>query len=146
MNPSARRLARQYALQALYQWQLSEAVPAEIEAQFLKHQKMNKKTDFVYFKELIHAVPNHFAELDQLMTPFLSRPIDELDPVELAILRLSIYELAKRPDIPYRVVINEALELTKKYGSIEGYKFVNGVLDHVAKKVRKIEIAEDKKS
>ena len=80
------------------------------------------------------------------MTPFLSRPIDELDPVELAILRLSIYELAKRPDIPYRVVINEALELTKKYGSIEGYKFVNGVLDHVAKEVRKIEIAEDKKS
>lgn len=145
MRPTARRLARQYALQALYQWQLSQALPSDIEAQFLTHQQMNKKTDFVYFKELIHAIPEQYQELDNLMTSFLNRPVDELDPVELAILRISLYELAKRLDIPYRVIINEALELTKKYGSVEGYKFVNGVLDQVARQVRTQEIAADKK-
>lgn len=145
MNPTARRLARQYAMQALYQWQLSHTAPAEIEDQFIRHQKMNKKTDLVYFKELIHGIPDHQDELDNHMNPFLSRPIDELDPIELAILRLSIYELAKRLDVPYRVAINEALELAKKYGSVEGYKFVNGILDQVAKKLRAHEIAADKK-
>lgn len=139
MSPAARRLARQYALQALYQWQLSQTPPADIEAQFLAKQ-INKKTDLSYFKELIHTIPAQHAELDNYMIPFLSRPIHEVDPVELAILRLSIYELAKRLDIPYRVSINEALELTKKYGSIEGFKFVNGVLDHIARQLRIHEI------
>ncbi len=135
MSPVARRLARQYALQALYQWQLSQALPADIETQFLAKQ-INKRTDMEYFRELIHAIPTQHAELDQYMVPFLSRPINEVDPIELAILRLSIYELAKRLDIPYRVSINEALELTKKYGSVEGFKFVNGVLDHIARQLR----------
>lgn len=145
MNPTARRYARQYALQAMYQWQISHALPSDIEWQFLTHQQMSKKTDFAYFKELVHTIPDQHEELDNHMIPFLSRPIQELDPVELAILRISIYELAKRLDIPYRVTINEALELTKKYGSIEGYKFVNGVLDHVARKLRTYEIAAEKK-
>src|ERR671938_485704 len=113
MNPTARRFARQYALQALYQWQLSHTLPADIEAQFLAYQRMNKKTDLIYFKELLHAIPEQYEELDGYMTPFLSRPLDELDPIELTILRMSIYELAKRLDVPYRVAINEALELTK---------------------------------
>lgn len=143
MSPVARRLARQYALQALYQWQLSQANPADIETQFLAKQ-INKRTDLDYFKELIHNIPDQSAELDNYMTPFLSRPIHEIDPIELAILRLSTYELAKRLDIPYRVSINEALELTKKYGSIEGFKFVNGVLDHIARELRTHEMAVKK--
>ncbi len=143
MKPIARRLARQYALQALYQWQLSQALPVDIETQFLKKQ-INKRTDWDYFRELIHQIPVQYIELDSYMMPFLSRATHEIDPIELAILRLSIYELAKRLDIPYRVAINEALELTKKYGSVEGYKFVNGILDHVARQLRTHEIVARK--
>lgn len=144
MNATARKLARQYALQALYQWQLSHTPPSDIEAQFLRFQQINKKTDLVYFKELLHNIPKQIEELDNYMIPFLSRPIKELDPIELTILHISIYELAKRMDIPYRVSINEALLLTKKFGSVEGYKFVNGVLDHVAHQLRSHEINSEK--
>jgi N utilization substance protein B len=144
MNPTARRLARGYALQAIYQWQIAHNAPADIQAQFLAHQ-FNKKTDLEYFKELLNSIPDQYEELDNHMIPFLSRPIEELDPIELAILRISIYELAKRPDVPYRVVINEALELAKKFGSIEGYKFVNGILDHVARELRPVEVAANKR-
>ncbi len=143
MTPIARHLARQYALQALYQWQMSQALPSDIETQFLAKQ-INKRTDLDYFKELLHTIPTQYAELDHHMAPFVSRPIDEIDPIELAILRLSIYELAKRLDIPYRVSINEALELTKKYGSAEGFKFVNSVLDQVARQLRTHEIISKK--
>ncbi len=143
MNPTARRNARHYALQALYQWQISHAATTDIEAEFLAHH-IKKNVDLDYFKELIHAIPEQYTELDNHMLPFINRPIAELDPIELAVLRLSIYELAKRLDVPYRVTINEALELTKKFGSIEGYKFVNGVLDQVARKLRPQEIAAGK--
>lgn len=139
MNPTARRNARQYALQAMYQWQISAAPISEIELEFLVHH-IKQKTDLEYFKELIHNIPKHHEELDGAMSPFLSRQIHELDPIELAILRLGTYELMKRLDIPYRVAINEALELTKKFGSVEGYKFVNGVLDQVARQQRAEEI------
>jgi N utilization substance protein B len=144
MNPSKRRNAREYALQAMYQWQISETPLADLELQFLTRE-IRKKTDLEYFKELMHAIPKQFDELDHAMVPFLSRPLNELDPIELAILRIAIYELTKRLDIPYRVVINEALELTKKFGSVEGYKFVNGILDQVARHVRKTEINASKK-
>lgn len=145
MNPTARRHAREYALQAMYQWQISNTPLNEIELNFLVHH-IKQKTDLDYFKELIHGIPKHCDEIDNHMIPFLSRPINELDPVELAILRLGIYELAKRLDVPYRVSINEALELTKKFGSIEGYKFVNGILDQVARLLRIDEIKANKKS
>lgn len=141
MNPTARRNARHYALQALYQWQLSGTPTPEIEIQFLANQ-ITKNIDMDYFKELLHGVPTHTAELDDQMKPFLKRSLTEVDPVELSILRLAIYELTHRPDTPYRVVLNEALELTKKFGSVEGYKFVNGVLDQVARKVRTVEVAD----
>jgi len=144
MNPTARRNARQYALQAMYQWQISAAPIKEIELEFLVYH-IKEKTDLDYFKELIHGIPKNYEELDNHMAPFLSRPINELDPVELAILRLGIYELAKRLDVPYRVAINEALELTKKFGSVEGYKFVNGILDQVARSLRVNEMKADKK-
>lgn len=144
MNPTARRHAREYALQAMYQWQIAASSLADIEAEFLVHH-IKQKTDLEYFKELIHAIPSQFDELDNHMAPFLNRPIQELDPIELAILRLGIYELANRLDIPYRVSINESLELAKKFGSIEGYKFVNGILDQVARKLRSTEKNAEKK-
>lgn len=144
MNPSARRNAREYALQAMYQWQISGTALSDLEVQFL-NREIRKKTDLEYFKELMHSIPKQSDDIDVLMKPYLSRPLSELDPVELAILRIAIYELSNRIDIPYRVVINEALELTKKFGSIEGYKFVNGVLDQVARQTRTIEINASKK-
>ena len=144
MNPTARRNARFYALQAMYQWQINHTPLAELEADFMVNH-IKKKIDLAYFKELIYYVPQHYDELDTQMSSFLSRPLAELDTVELAILRLGIYELAHRSDIPYRVSINESLELTKKFGSIEGYKFVNGILDQVARRLRATEVAANKK-
>ncbi len=145
MKPSARRNARQYALQAMYQWQLSAMPVKEIEMEFLVHH-IKEKTDLDYFKVLIHEIPKNHEALDNQMKPFLSRKIEELDPIELAILRLGTYELVSRPDVPYRVAINEALELAKKFGSVEGYKFVNGILDQIARTVRAVEINAAKKS
>jgi N utilization substance protein B len=140
MNPIARRNARRYALQAMYQWQIAGTSIADIEAEFLRYH-IDKNLDMPYFKELIHGIPKHQAELDQAMQAFLERGLAEIDPVELAVIRLSIYELLYRPDVPYRVIINEALELTKKFGSVDGHKFVNGILDKVAKKTREHEVA-----
>lgn len=144
ISPTARRNARFYALQAMYQWQITQISIAELEAQFIPTQ-IKKKIDLDFFKELIRTIPKIYVELDQHMSSFLKRPIAELDPVELAILRLGVYELTHRLDIPYRVVINESLELTKKFGSIEGYKFVNGVLDQVAHQLRSHETTANKK-
>ncbi|EKD70493.1 MAG: transcription antitermination protein NusB [uncultured bacterium] len=139
LDPTARHNARRYALQAMYQWQIAGTPVNDIETEFLTYH-VDKKFDLDYFKELIHGVIEMRAELDKEMQPYLGRLLDEIDPIELAVLRLATYELIKRPDVPYRVVINEALELTKKFGSIEGYKFVNGVLDRVAKKIRATEV------
>ena len=139
LNPIARRNARRYALQAMYQWQLAEASLTDIEHEFL-HYHIDKNIDMPYFKELLHGIPTHRREIDMTMGPFIDRSLREIDPVELSVLRVAIYELLKRPDVPYRVIINEALELTKKFGSIEGYKFVNGGLDRVARKTRSTEL------
>ncbi len=139
INPVARHNARRYALQAMYQWQVAQTPIEEIEKEFL-HYHINQKLDLTYFKELIHGVPKHKHEIDQEMQTFLDRGLHEIDHIELAVLRLAIYELIKRQDVPYRVIINEALELTKKFGSVEGYKFVNGILDRIAKKIRQAEI------
>lgn len=139
IRPIARHHARHYALQAMYQWQMTKTPVDVIEAEFLQYH-IEKKFDLDYFKELIHGVPEHQKEIDAEMTAFLGRPLHDIDPVELSVLRIATYELMKRPDVPYRVIINEALELAKKFGSVEGYKFVNGVLDRVARKNRKTEI------
>lgn len=139
MNRVSRHNARRYALQAMYQWQLAGTPLTEIEAEFLRYH-INEQLDLDYFKELIHGIPNHQDELDQAFRPYLGRMMAEIDPIELGVLRLATFELIKRPDIPYRVIINEALELTKQFGSVEGHKFVNGVLDRVAKKIRETEV------
>lgn len=144
MKPINRHRAREYALQAMYEWQVSQTPISDIEAAFIA-EHITQDLDFEYFKTLIYGIPSCKEELDQLMIPYLKqRSIDELDPVELAVLRVGIYELAKRPDVPYRVIINESLELTKKFGSIEGYKFVNGIMDQVARQVRAQEMAGKK--
>lgn len=138
---SARHNARHYALQAMYQWQITGAAIMDIEIEFMRyHIEPEKKLDIDYFKELLHEIPKNIDIIDDEMRPFLVRPISEIDPIELSVLRVAIYELIKRPDVPYRVIINEALELTKKFGSVEGHKFVNGILDRIAKKNRGTEI------
>lgn len=138
--PSAaeRHNARHYAVQAMYQWQIAGAAVADIEQEFLL-EHIDKKIDMPYFKELIHGIPTNLDTIDNAIKPFINRSMSEIDPVELAVIRLATYELLKRPDVPYRVIINEALQLTKKFGSVEGYKFVNGVLDRIAKTQRESE-------
>lgn len=135
VNPTHRHNARRYALQAIYQWQVADTTLNDLEFEFLSHH-IDKKTDLEYFKELIHGVREMQVEIDAEIEPCIGRRLKEIDPVELAVLRIATYEIIKRPDVPYRVVINEALQLTKKFGSIEGYKFVNGVMDKIAKKHR----------
>lgn len=143
MNPAARRRARQHALQAIYQWQVSGNTPPDIETDFRENGHFHKGTDETFFAELLHGVTSTPTELDQIFSEFLNIPLPSLDPIELTILRMGTFELAKRPDVPWRVVINEALELARGFGSIEGFRFVNGVLDRVARKLRPDEIAAD---
>lgn len=138
-NPAARRKARHYGMQALYQWQMTKNAVADIELQFLADYDF-AKVDAEYFHDIIHHVPANLEELEQAFTPHLDRAIEELDPIELALLRLGCYELLKRIDIPYKVVINEAVSLAKKFGATDGHKYINGVLDKLAQDVRAIEI------
>ncbi|HLA74507.1 MAG TPA: transcription antitermination factor NusB [Gammaproteobacteria bacterium] len=135
----ARSKARRAAVQALYQWQVSRQDVGDIEQQFLAEQDM-RKLEVPYFQELLHQVPARLDELDDYISPLLDRPLNEVDPVERAILRLGAYELGFRLDIPYRVVINEAVEIAKTFGGEEGYKYVNGILDKLAQKLRSTEI------
>ena len=130
-----RHNARKYALQALYQWMISGNDINEIEIQFLKEFNFSK-VDIEYFRGLLHGVPTQLDELDAAMEPFLSRPASRLTPIELTVLRMAIFELLNYKDIPYQVIINEALELNKKFGAQDGFKFVNGVLDKAAHKIR----------
>ena len=132
-DPALRHQARQYALQAMYQWQIAGTALTDIEYNFLKRYA-DQSFDRDYFKKLINEIPQHCDEIDRIILPHLTRPLDEIDPIELATLRLATYELLKCPEIPFRVAINEALQLVKQFGSIEGYRFINGVLDQIAKK------------
>jgi transcription antitermination protein NusB len=135
ISPSARHKARHFAVQAIYQWQFGTTSIEEIHAHF-SAKNNPKKVDVEYFAELLMGVVNNQAVIDEQIIPFLDRDITDLDHVELAILRIATYELLFRLDVPYKVIINEALELTKVFGSKEGFKYVNGILDNVAKKVR----------
>lgn len=135
----ARSQARQRAVQALYQWQLTDQSPSNIEAQFLTDREMGK-ADQAFFHELLTGVPARLEEIDGHLTPLLDRPIAQVDPVERAILRMGTYELLACVETPYRVVINEAVELAKVYGAEQGHKYVNSLLDKVARKVRAAEV------
>ncbi len=135
----ARSLARHKAVQALYQWQVSRQDANSIDVQFHEDQDL-RKVDVAYFQELLHQIPKHLDELDAGIAPLLDRGLSEVDPVERVILRIGAYELQFRPDIPYRVVINEAIEMAKTFGGEQGHKYVNSVLDKLARKVRVTEM------
>lgn len=143
--PKMRRKARALALQAIYQWQMTQGPLAQIQEHLLQSVK-TAQVDVPYFQALVDGVGKNFQKLDECMAPILDRPVEELYPIELAILRIAIFELEHHLDVPYRVVINEALELTKIYGATEGFRYVNAVLDQVAKQHREIEIKATPKS
>lgn len=136
MKPAARRRARECAVQALYSWQLSGNNIADVESEFLSEQDV-KDVDVAYFRELFFGAATNAVRLDALMAPYLSRQQEELGQVEKAVLRLAMYELSYREDVPYKVVINEAIELAKVFGAEESHKFVNGVLDKAAPNARR---------
>lgn len=132
---AARSRARRRALQALYAWQLSGSHMDAVIEQF-RHEQDMEVADLDYFEDLLNGVEAHVAELDAALRPYLDREVAEVDPIERAALRLAAYELKHRPDVPYRVVINEAIEVTKRFGADHGHSYVNGVLDKLAGALR----------
>jgi len=132
LDHRARHRARHRLVQALYQWQIGGDDPLEIERQFLYHRHPGS-VDQAYFADLMRAVPAELERLDAAIDPWLDRPFTTLDPVEKVILRLGSYELLERPEVPYRVVLNEAVELTRVFGGEQSHRFVNGVLDRVGR-------------
>ncbi len=134
-----RRKARHYGMQALYQWHMAGAALHDIEAEFRADYDFSH-VDLDYFQALLHGVPACVDELDAALAPMLDRKLDDLDPIERTLLRMGMYELTRRIDVPYRVVINEEVALAKKFGATDSYKYVNGVLDKAARQVRKVEI------
>ena len=135
VSPAMRHKARHFALQAIYQWQMTGDSASEIERQFLEDQPL-KGADLDYMHDLISGVVANSNELDEIYSPHLSRPLKDLDYVDMAILRLATFELTYRQEIPFRVIINEAIELAKSFAEQDSHKFVNGVLDKVVKTMK----------
>lgn len=133
-----RTRARRFVMQALYQWDLSGNNLKDIEVQFLQDEDFSK-ADKEYFHELLHEVPARLDEVEAAFSGFLDRPVQEMDPVERAVLRMATYELLARIDVPYRVIINESVNLTKKFGAEQAHKYINGVLDKAARVLRATE-------
>jgi len=136
---SARTNARRAAVQALYQWQMTGQNLSEIERQFLEEERL-KDVQKSYFVELFYGIPKNLEAIDQALTEFVDRPVDTVDPVERAILRIGTYELLQRLDMPYRVVLNESINLAKDFGADGSHKYVNGILDKIAQQKRAVEI------
>ena len=135
---AARSRARRRALQALYAWQLSGSHMKAVIDQF-RHEQDMEVADLEYFEDLLHGVEQHVDELDVALKPYVDREVSQIDPIERAALRLAAYELKYRLDVPYRVVINEAIEVTKRFGADHGHSYVNGVLDKLAGELRAAE-------
>lgn len=143
---ATRRMARHYAMQALYQWHMAGSSINAIEAEFRTDNDMSK-VDVEYFHEILHAVPEYLSDLEAIFTPFLvDRSLDELDAITRALLRMACYEFKFRIDVPYKVVINEAVALAKKFGAEDSHKFINGVLDKTAAVVRSLEVSAERKN
>lgn len=130
-KPSARRRARECAVQALYSWYVSQNDAAEVELAFVTEQDL-KGVDIAYFRKLFRQTVNNLDMVDASIAPALDRASEELTPIEKAILRLAVYELKYELDVPYKVVINEAIEVAKTFGAEESHKYINGVLDKIA--------------
>ena len=137
-----RRKARHFGLQALYQWTLSGASPADIEAEFRIDNDF-QHTDSEYFSAVLKGVVGDVDALEALFSPVLDRRLGELDPIERNLLRLGTFELRDRIDVPYKVVISEAVALAKKFGATDSHRYINGVLDKVARDLRTVEHAEE---
>jgi len=135
----SRHKARRAAVQALYQWQLTEQPPDEIENHFIMDHETDD-VDLEYFHHLVREIPLHQHELDDHLAPNLDRELTDIDPVELACLRIGAFELEFHPEIPYKVVLDEAVELAKTFGAEHGHRYVNAVLDRVAAALRAEEV------
>ncbi|MGY0505507.1 transcription antitermination factor NusB [Luteimonas sp. e5] len=138
IDPVHRTRARRRAMQALYAWQMAGGTAQQVIAQFA-HEQAHEIADLAYFEDLVRGVMQHVAELDAGLAPHLDRTVDEVDAVERAVLRIAAYEFRHRIDVPYRVVINEAIETTKRFGAEHGHTYVNGVLDKLAGQWRSVE-------
>ena len=138
IDPVARSRSRRRALQAIYAWQINGANERDLIAQFA-HEQAHEIADLEYFEDLVRGVLRHPGELDAALADHLDRGVDEVDAIERAALRIAAYELLHRPDVPYRVVINEAIDSTKRFGSEHGHTYVNGVLDKAAAALRSTE-------
>lgn len=137
-----RTLARRAALQGLYQWQVSGRDLRDVEALLRGDAELAAELEGMetaYFRELLRGIAERVSDLDSAISPFLDRPVAQVDPVERAILRIGAFELLDRPEIPYRVVINEAVDLAKIFGAEQSHRFINGVLDHLAAEARAVE-------
>jgi N utilization substance protein B len=140
-NPVSRRgLARRVAVQALYQWLVNTTPPEILLKQFREQDDGIGRAHPAYLEELIQGTVEHAVDLTLALVPHLDRPIAQLDPVEHAVLLLGAYELSFQPSVPWRVIVNEAVTLAKLFGSDDGYKYINGVLDHLARQVRPAEV------
>ncbi len=137
-----RRKARHFGLQALYQWTLSGASARDIEAEFRVDNDF-QHTDGEYFSAVLKGVVKDVEALEALFSPSLDRKLEELDPIERNLLRLGTFELRDRIDVPYKVVINEAVALAKKFGATDSHRYINGVLDKVARDLRTVEHAQE---
>lgn len=135
MKPSPRRKARELAVQAVYSWQLSENSVSDVEVHFLT-ENAKRRFEIDYFQKVLRGVTAQVSSIDSAIEPHVDRPLAEIDHIEKAILRVAIFELTDCLDVPYRVVINEAIELAKLFAADDSHKFVNGVLDKVVKLVR----------
>ena len=133
---SPRRRARECAVQALYSWAVSQNSPEIVELNFMTEQDM-KGVDTAYFRQLFRQTVENVEAVERTMQGYLDRGLEELDPIEKAILRLAVYELQFEADVPYKVVINEAIEVAKVFGADESHKYINGVLDKIAPVVRR---------
>lgn len=134
-----REKARRYAMQALYGWLIADTPIKDIETFYLSDRNP-KNFDCPYFLSLLHNIPAKLGEIDDTMTPFLDRPFDNLDPIELTILRVATYEFIYSIDVPFKVVIHEGIELAKVFGAVDSHKFVNSILDKMAKVLRADEL------
>lgn len=140
---AAKTNARKCAVQALYQWQMTGDSLSRIETNFLEEELL-KGAQRNYFTEIFFGVPKQLNTIDEALSEFVDRPVDKIDPVERAVLRVSVYELINRLDTPYKVIINEGVNLAKCFGADGSHKYVNGVLDKVAQKNRAVEIKAKK--
>jgi transcription antitermination protein NusB len=138
IDMAARSRARRRALQALYAWQVGGSNMGNVIEQF-RHEQDMEVADQEYFEDLLRGVEKHAPELDAGIKPFVDREVEQIDPIERAVLRLAAYELKYRPDVPYRVILNEAIEVTKRFGADHGHSYVNGVLDKLAGVLRSAE-------